>query len=265
MDSKNIIHNLPFDEYCNLERLNNSGIKLIVNHSPFHYKNAERDETSSLVIGHAGHTAVLEPDEFESRYAVFPEGMTKTTKEGKSTWAELESSGKSILRFSEYTAAMSAAKAIRGNRVANELLADGDAEVTVLAEIDDVPTKIRIDYYRPDLGMLIDVKTSDDAGLGAFSRSIASYGYDIQAAFYLDTCRMLDLPAESFVFIVVENKAPYGVAVYEIDQTSIEIGREKYQRGLDIYRQCIAFDEWPGYPEEIQPISLPTWALRSAA
>lgn len=259
-----IIHNLPFSKYCELERLNNSGIKLIVNHSPFHFKNAERDETSALVIGHAGHTAVLEPDEFESRYAVFPEGMTKTTKEGKATWGELKATGKSILRFSEYTAAMSAAKAIRGHSVANDLLTGGDAEVTVLAEIDDVLTKIRIDYYRQDLAMLIDVKTSDDAGLSAFSRSIASYGYDIQAAFYIDTCRAMDLPAESFVFVVVENKSPFGVAVYEIDQASIEVGREKYQRGLDIYRQCIAFDEWPGYPEEIQPISLPYWALKAA-
>lgn len=259
-----IIKNLPFADYCALDRLNNSGIKLIVNHSPFHFKNAKREETSALVIGHAGHTAVLEPDEFDGRYAAFPEGMTKTTTKGKATWDDLEATGKSILRFSEYTAAMNAAKAIRGHAVANELLTGGDAEVTVLSEIDDVLTKIRIDYYRQDVGMLIDVKTSDDAGISAFSRSIASYGYDIQAAFYLDTARSLDLPAESFVFIVVENKAPHGVAVYEIDQASIEIGREKYQRGLDIYRQCIAFDEWPGYPEEIQPISLPYWAMKAA-
>lgn len=260
-----LIHNLPFETYCEMDRLNNSGIKLIVNQSPFHFKNAEKAETSALVTGHAGHTAVLEPEEFDSRYAVFPEGMTKTTKEGKATWAQLEATKKTILRFAEYQSAQNMAKVIRSHRLANELLTGGDPEVTVIGEIDDVLTKIRIDYHRPDLGMLIDIKTTDDASKDHFSRSIASYGYDIQAAFYLDNCRYLTIPAETFVFVVVENKAPHGVAIYEIDQESIERGREKYLKGLDIYRQCIAFDEWPGYPEEIQQISLPAWALRSAA
>lgn len=258
-----IIFDLPFCEYCEIPRLNNSAIKLI-NRSPFHYKYGERDETSALVIGHAGHTAILEPDLFEDRYAVFPEGMTKTTKEGKAKWAELEDSGKSILRYSEFKAAKDLATAIRNHPEASKLLTGGFPEVTILSEIDGVETKVRVDYWRPDLDMFIDVKTTENASFEAFQRSINHYGYDMQDAFYVDNGRIAGVEVSRFIFIVVESIKPYGVAIYELDSDSRDIGRIKYTKGLETYRRCDALDEWPGYPIEIQPISLPYWAMKAA-
>lgn len=263
MSNSPVIFDLPFGEYCEIQRLNNTSIKLI-NRSPFHYKYGKKEETSALVIGHAGHTAILEPEHFESRYAVFPEGMTLTTKEGKATWAELEKSGKSILRFSEAEAARKIAKAVNSHPVAAKLLRGGYPEVTVLGEIDGVETKVRIDYWRPDLKMLIDVKTTENASYDAFQRSIASYGYDIQDAFYIDNCQSVDLDADRFVFIAVESLPPHGVAIYELDDESRFAGRKKYMAGLNRYRECEAFDEWPSYPVDIQPITLPAWAMKAA-
>lgn len=257
-----IIFDLPFGEYCEIDRLNNSAIKLI-NRSPFHYKYGEREETSALVVGHAGHTAILEPDQFENRYAVFPEGMTKTTKEGKATWAELDESGKCILRHAQAKDALALAKAIRAHPESSKLLTGGKPEVTVLSEIDNIETKIRIDYWRPDLNMLIDVKTTENASFEAFQRSINNYGYDMQDAFYTDNCRYAGIDAERFVFIVVESSAPYGIAIYELDEESRHVGRRKYLAGLERYRECDALDEWPGYPDHIQSISLPYWALKA--
>jgi hypothetical protein len=30
---------------------------------------------------------------------------------------------------------------------------------------------------------------------------------------------------------------------------------------LDLYAECKASGNWPGYPSTIQPLSLPAWAL----
>ena len=259
-----IIENLPFGDYCDLPRVNATALKKI-HRSPAHYRFAEREETAALVIGHATHTAVLEADIFLERYAVFPEGMTKTTKEGKETWGKLEATGKSILRFAECQAAQAIADAVQKHPGASKLLKNGRPELTVLSEIDGIETKIRIDYYIEELGLLIDIKTTEDARPDAFSRSIAAYGYDLQAAFYLDNCRAAGLAAETFLFIAVEKKPPYAMGVYELDLASMEVGRTKYQRALALWKHCTEVNEWPGYTPDIVTLQLPAWALREAA
>jgi hypothetical protein len=69
---------------------------------------------------------------------------------------------------------------------------------------------------------IADVKTTEDASIEAFSKTIAQYGYAQQAAYYMDL-----LGASHFVFIAVEKTAPYAVGVYCLDAASIAVGREK--------------------------------------
>ena len=63
-----------------------------------------------------------------------------------------------------------------------------------------------------------------------------------------------------FTFIAVEKTYPYAVAIYQLDAQALERGRELYRRDLAIYKHCLEMDDWPGYPEEVQVLSLPAWA-----
>ena len=43
----------------------------------------------------------------------------------------------------------------------------------------------------------------------------------------------------------------------EVKNRAMDVVRVK----LDLYAQCLARNEWPGYPGDIQLVDWPTWAL----
>ncbi|MGA0841051.1 MAG: PD-(D/E)XK nuclease-like domain-containing protein, partial [Pseudomonadales bacterium] len=58
----------------------------------------------------------------------------------------------------------------------------------------------------------VDLKTTVDAR--EFERSVFTFGYDIQAAFYTEVAKVIDGKSRKFIWIVVEKDAPYGVQIY---------------------------------------------------
>lgn len=260
-----MILNIPNHEYHAAERMNNSGIKQILK-SPAHYQiylRQKSEPTKAMIIGSAVHAATLEPDVFEKDYAAIPEGLDRRTKAGKETFAELEASGKTILAADDYQNVLDIALAVRSHETAGKLFNHGIAEVSVFSEIDDVPVKARFDWLRNNI--IVDLKTTDDASPDEFVRSIAKYGYDVQAAWYLDVAKADGIEISNFIFVAVEKNPPYAVGLYELDAESIEIGRTKYQKGLSIYRHCVKTGEWPSYSPDIITLQLPKWAMREAA
>ena len=94
----------------------------------------------------------------------------------------------------------------------------------------------------------MDLKTAHDANYKEFQRAIANLKYYLQGALYLDAAReATKIPYDSFVFVVQEHKAPHEVAVYVLDDESVEIGRAEYQELLARYQACVDNDSWPGY------------------
>lgn len=144
--------------------------------------------------------------------------------------------------------------------------------------------RCRPDFWRQD-GIVVDVKTTEDASAEGFSKSIAHWRYHVQAPFYLDginTMREqykpsgLDLPvppaaARAFVFLAVEKTArvvdgvAMGVGVYVLDQESMELGRIEYRQDMERIAECTRSGVWPGYGDKIQPIELPRWKIAQSA
>ncbi|WP_228368211.1 PD-(D/E)XK nuclease-like domain-containing protein, partial [Klebsiella pneumoniae] len=132
--------------------------------------------------------------------------------------------------------------------------------------------RVRPDLWRFD-GIVGDVKTTDDASPEGFARSIATWGYDVQHPYYLDTLNLAlqqqvdcsvkhPTSARQFVFLVVEKKPPHAVAVYVLDAASVDLGRAKYRASLNTYAECKRTGVWPGYGDKVQTISLPQWYMR---
>jgi len=133
--------------------------------------------------------------------------------------------------------------------------------VTVFTDIEGIPAKARLDWYRN--GIVLDLKTTQAADPDSFSKSCANFSYALQASFYMDVCAAAGLECHTFIFICVESSsAPYPVAIYELDDRSIEWGRDHYKAALNKYRECMALNEWPGYSTSIETISLPPWVLK---
>lgn len=242
------------------DSISNSGLKLI-SRSPAHYKyQPEREPTRNLVIGSALHMAVLEPHAYEKTYInsfasdrrakcykdlaeAYGEEFVLTADEGN----KIESIADSL--WDKYKDLLS----LPGNNELSGFSADPETGVMCRHRFDKLT----------DSGIGIDLKTTIDARPDAFSRSIYSYGYHMQAAFYADqydwiTGGMLT----DFIFLVVESSAPYACKSYRINGESLEIGRDIYRKCLNEYAQCRESGIWSAYEDHgIEEISIPSWAI----
>jgi exodeoxyribonuclease VIII len=253
-----IYHNLPFSGYLAAKQINASALKLIASRTPAHYLaslSKPKEESQAMKIGSAIHCAVLEPDFFEEKHVILPDGVDGRTKEGKSIIYEAKQSGKVILSKSEADLCNQVATAVSSNKGIGNALKIGDSELSVFTN----DRKCRLDHYNS--GNIFDLKTCNDASPNGFARQIYNFGYHIQAAWYLDTCKMAGLEADGFIFIAVEKEPPYAIGLYELGADSMEVGRSAYQSALDKLERAKSTGDWPGYSEYLETIELPYWAL----
>jgi exodeoxyribonuclease VIII len=239
--------------------INASALKQILK-SPAKYKyglTAKQTTTAALKLGSAAHCAILEPQEFEARYIVKPEGLSLATKEGKEWKANVFD--REILSCDEMEAVTGMLESIQAHK-AFRLFETGLAEFEIYTEIGGTPAKAKVDFMN-DNGVIVDLKTTDDASPRGFSQSVFKYDYALQAAWYIDTARAAGYDITHFIFVAVEKTAPYLTAIYQLDDDAIEYGRKQYKEALRIYRECNVTGDWYGYSDSIETISLPNWLV----
>jgi hypothetical protein len=251
-------------DYHNLEALSASGAKLLLR-SPAHYianRNVPREPTASMRLGTLVHALILEPDTFDKQFAVSPKFDRRTTV-GKKASEEFDQqhAGKFIVDEAIYDKAQAIAASVRKHPIAGEAFTGGNAEVSLLWDQYGVPCKARVDYLSGSA--IFDVKTCSDASPEGFAKQIASFQYHIQAAHYAAGYREIagwDL--DRFVFVAVENEAPYSVGVYTLDARSLQSGRILMERAAEAYKRALEMgDASPTYySTDVLEISVPSWA-----
>jgi len=229
--------------------------------SPAHYRNPQKLESPALAFGSLAHAFVLEPHVAEARYRPRAD-VDGRTKEGKAVrdWeASLAAQqGIQFVSRSDYDAAVSIASAVRTHLGASALIAGGMAEAAGICDgFCDVNVRIKPDY-RTDK-YIVDLKTTTDARPDAFVRSVVNFGYEVQAAFYVDVAQAIDGLKRDFYWVAVEKDAPYAVAVYKASDEMLERGRQQYRKAIDLYKECASLDLWPAYSQQVQTLELPGW------
>jgi hypothetical protein len=254
------------EEYHSLPSISKSGLDLI-NRSPAHYQWAKHNPTTrtpAMRIGSLTHMAVLEPDLFQAECVIMPE-MDRRTKAGKIAWEDFQAvnSGRDAITTAEHQRILAIRDAVHAHPLAKKLI-DRIAAVEVSTFWQDPATGVDC-RCRPDAvlanGMLIDLKTTQDAGSG-FMWSVKKYRYNVQAAFYADGMGRTAENQRAMIFIAVETNPPYFVCCHIIGTDTLEAGRDDYRRNLDTYAECLESGIWPGYPETLQTINLPNWATQ---
>ena len=257
-----------FAEYLALDAVNWSSLKHY-DRSPAHYRQAigqEREQTPAMQTGSALHALVLEGElAFSSRYVVAPVGIDRRTKAGKEQWAafEAEANGKEILTGEQHESVIGMAAAILTHPRAGKLLEkcrERELSITWTDFLTALACKARLDGYDATNGLVVDIKSADDASPKAFERQAARMLYHGQAAFYLQGLREAGGNAAKFLFVAVERNPPHGVAVYLADEEMIVTGNAMVAAFLERHAGCMAANAWPGYPVEVQTLSLPRWA-----
>lgn len=240
--------------------ISKSGLDLI-HKSPAHFRWAKdnpRDETPAMRKGSLVHCLVLEPHVFGNEYALLP--PTIKLRRGKEYEKFLADVGdRVVLTAAEHEEADRIATAVRANPAALKIIENATAiEQSVFAE--DFATGVKV-KCRPDIranSHIYDLKTTRNANARSFAYSVRSFRYHVQAAFYMDVCQAAGIEVEHFGFIAVDTEAmPYQCTVFHrLSAESIEQGRAEYREDLELYRQCLERDEWPGYPNEYDELDM---------
>ena len=211
---------------------------------------------------------VLSPKQFGSRFSIIPAQYQDAKTGEMKDWTfaanvckewRKDHTGTIHVKTDEMDGADDAIGRLQNDEGIAALLACSQTQVHVAAEYRDratgltVPVKGLIDlapskdseFFRTHLA---DLKTARDGSPSKWKREVFSYGYHIQAAFYLDMFNAATGEArDGFYHVVSENIPPYEPAQYLLSLEFIEVGRRFYRAALAFYCQCLNRDEWPSY------------------
>lgn len=260
-----IHHGVPNEEYHQWKALSHSWMNRL-RVTPAHLldlmDNGGDESTPAMVVGSAVHCAVLEPGEFDLRYASYPEGCNGTTKEGKTFKANMDAAGIAVLSLKDFRLAEAIARRAKRNlRLGEWLHREHSCEVALCWERDGYLCKAKLDLMVPGINVLADLKTTITGSEPGFASQIARYGYHLQAAWYLDGVQRLTGQVWDWWFVVCEKRRPYLVNCQALLRDS-----EAHVRAVtandDLFRlycTCMQTGQWPGYPD-VPEIKLPEWA-----
>lgn len=248
---------LDIDAYHAGPGVSSSIIKKMAAKTPAHVLANVQEDKPAFVLGRAAHTAVLEPNQFESRYY-----LGDDIRRGTKAWAALEiaAAGREVLKPQDWDLAMRIRDAVWKHPLASAILGSGGRTETSGFWTDQATgelCKFRPDYHDAGQRIAADLKTTTD--MRSFQRTAAEYGLHIQQAWYETGFEALDAMLDNWFFVIIEKEPPYLVGVSCLTFSAVERGREVCRAQLDRYHECRTSGIWPGYPDLIE-IDLPSWA-----
>jgi hypothetical protein len=267
-----VVRDLPHEQYLQHPALSVSGAKTLIRPGGparfAHEREHGRPPKDEFDVGHAAHDAVLGvgPE------LVIVEAADWRTNAAKAAREQARAEGKVPVLTATAAKVADMARALRQHPIASRLLhvKTGEPEVSLFWHDAEhgVDRRGRVDWLRTPDGdgrlILADYKTTSDASPDAIARSVWSYGYDQQAAWYRDLVVGLGLAKSApFLFVFQEVSVPYLVHVVELAPDDLMRGDEKNRRALQLFADCTARDVWPGYNDDgITTVTAPAWAAR---
>lgn len=264
-----IYEGISFEVYQQWEAVNNSVLKILSDdrRCPAHakqYIDEGRKDTPAMAMGRAIDAYLLEPLRFVNQFSVCP-ACDKRTKEGKTIFAEFESTlkpGQEIISQDDYETCIQIYNAVSLSQ-AMRLISGGKSQVCAVwvDKETGLTCKARYDYYQPDIPMITDLKSTQDASPGGFGYDVFKYGYFQQAGFYCMGHEVLTGFDPCFAIFAIEKEKPYVHSSFELGPKTIQAGKNAAQRALKKYKECIESGKWPLYADKIVMLDMPNFAL----
>lgn len=253
-------------DYHSIDALSNSSLSVLKRsptefHARFIAKTLKTEETDAMRLGSAVHMLALEPERFDSEYAIVEGPINPSTGNpyGRDTkkfqvWLDQEmmQQTRKVLLKDEFAESLEIAKAFQSHlyimavmSLSSEKVFERGYEMAYLVD-DQEPIRLKCkpDCVIPSEGLIIDLKTTGDPHPDAWRWSAEEYGYHRQAAIYLQAMGAYYGKTFRFLFGVVRSKAPYEVGVYELDEDSISRGWSQVESLIAEYAERKREDNW---------------------
>lgn len=252
------------EDYFGAEGISSTDLKQWLKLTPLewrHWKANGMTLTDSMTLGSAMHCAVLEPDFYEGRYAVY-----RGRRQG-GEWEQFsrENYEKTILTQNQQLVVEAAMDFMRGNHKLHRIISDGDSEVSYFTkDLYGNIRKARADWIGKLGGqnVIIDLKTTAALDDRSLAKTLANMRYHVQAAWYLDVAGAVEPePITGFAILWVRNSLPIDMRLSVVGVDSIEVGRKLYTQAYDEMMHAKENDAYPGYGLDPFVLDLPSWAM----
>ena len=225
------------------------------------------EPTASMALGTAAHAYILEgADVFHDRFAVKPEGLNFSTREGRA-WRDAQED-KSIISFDQHMTILAMRDALMAQPDARRLLeAGGRAEVTMVARDEETGLTLlcRPDLYIARAGLAVNLKTTANPAPNAWRRTCANLRYDLGDAMFRLVAGLLGVQRPSHAFMVVGSQAPHLGYVAALSAEAASAADQQLRQILRRFAKSVADNDWPGYTAGVLEIGLPQWAANEIA
>lgn len=216
------------------------------------------EQSTALTLGSALHARF--DGTYDRDFAPGPKVASRRTKAW--TDAAVAHPKQTLLLPSEVAVIDNMEQSIRKNAFAACMLDGAQSEVGVRRRSPwgAYDLQCRMDLYRPG-SHVADLKTTSN--LDGWVKSVTTYGYFRQAAFYRFLVEEETGERLPFSFIVVEKAKPYRCRVIDLDDVFLDAGWADVQEALVAIGQRYANTDWtdPGYAM----LEAPGWLQRRAA
>jgi len=139
---------------------------------------------------------------------------------------------------------------VRNNEFANQILSNGQPEVTVIVtcKITGMKLKVRFDWLGNN-GVPADVKSTRSCHFRRLAYQFSDLKYDLQAAFYTYCGRLagIPIPEYTFPFVCVQTEAADICEVVVLSQSDFQSAEKSMKHNLLELQDCIKEDNWYGY------------------
>lgn len=280
LPTASLIEHMSNDEYHACPEFSSTQLK-DMNRSAAHFyvnsisKEAKKEASTAMNFGTLVHTMFLEPEQFENEFVIAPkfDRRTKAGKEEVAAW-EQANEGKLLVseedvdnasRMSENLRSLSIYKAMQDNYGMPE------ASFFFTDPVFGLNLRVRPDWHIAPCkafpnGLIIDLKTTDDARPMAFSRTCANFSYDLSTSMYREGFQAYyqteDKPP--FIFLVAERNTPFNVKQYKASDLFLSVGDVRYKKSKESLAESLLLDEWNGYSKGIEDIFLPQYMTKQA-
>jgi hypothetical protein len=240
--------------------LSSSIANILIDQSPHHAWLAhprlnlqyKREEDSRFDLGSAAHMMLLERREDR---IVRVQAKDWRTNAAKDTRAAAQANGQFAVLEHQYEDMVAMCAVAQDYLLTTELgdmLATGDPERTVLWNEDNIWYRCKPDLMSADRRILLDYKSTSSASPEFFSKQIGRMGYDLQSEFYTRGVNAVTGREDTtFVMLAQEITPPYACSLMSLSNTFREVGKLKVARAINLWRQCLTKNEWPGYTNKI--------------
>lgn len=258
------------DAGSDVPTLNSSIARILLSESPRHAWEAHpalnpayvRKEKKEFDLGNAVHAYLLEDDTTAFAIVDAPAWRTDASKAAR---ALARKAGQIPLLAHEFESVKTMAEAVRVQLARLEdgiPFVHGAAEQTLRWSEDGVECRARLDWLSSDRRNIWDLKsTAASANPDAFGRALFNSGYDVQAGMYLRGVKSLFGIEAEFRFVVVEVESPYAVSVIGLAPDALALADRKVSRAINLWRECLASGQWPGYPTRTCFVEAPPWEM----